>query len=48
MALGSQLYCPLFNARFPVHCWVKNLTSIHEDVDPIPGLAQRIKELVLL
>ena len=26
--------------------WVKNPTSIHEDVGLIPGLAQRIKDLV--
>ena len=28
--------------------WVKNLTSIHEDVGLIPDLAQRVKDLVLL
>ena len=28
--------------------WVKNLTSIHEDSDWIPGLAQWVKELALL
>ena len=27
--------------------WVKNLTSIDEDVGLIPGLAQWIKDLVL-
>ena len=27
---------------------VKNLTSIHEDVDLIPGLAQCVMDLVLL
>ena len=27
--------------------WVKNLASIHEDKDSIPGLAQWIKDLVL-
>ena len=26
---------------------VKNLTSIHEDSDLIPGLTQRVKDLVL-
>ena len=28
--------------------WVVNLTSIHKDVGSIPGLAQWIKDLVLL
>ena len=27
--------------------WVKNLTSIHEDVGLIPGLAQQVKHPVL-
>ena len=27
--------------------WVKNLTSIHEDMSFIPGLAQWVKDLVL-
>ena len=28
--------------------WVKNMTSIHKDVGLIPGLAQWVKDLVLL
>ena len=28
--------------------WVKNLTSSHEDVGLIPGLAQQVKDLALL
>ena len=28
--------------------WVKNLTSIHEDVDLIPGLIQWVKAPALL
>jgi len=27
--------------------WVMNPTSIHEDVGSIPGLAKRVKDLVL-
>ena len=28
--------------------WVKDPTSIHEDVGSIPGLAERVKDLVLM
>ena len=28
--------------------WLANPTSIHEDVDLIPNLAQRVKDLALL
>ena len=28
--------------------WIKNLTSIHEDTDSIPSLAQWFKDLELL
>ena len=28
--------------------WVKNLASIHEDTGSTPGLAQQVKDLVLL
>ena len=27
--------------------WVKNLTSTHEDEGSIPGLTQRVKDMVL-
>ena len=35
------------NGSSRVAQWVKNLTSLHEEVGLIPGLAQWVKDLVL-
>ena len=34
--------------EFPLWLWVKNPTSIHEDVGSTPGLTQWVKDLMLL
>ena len=48
MLWSVSLVCFFDLAEYPLTQQVKNLTSVHEDVSLIPGLAQWVKDPALL